>query len=63
MLRAGALNLRVDPVRMKMTVTQHIMIFQVCDSDESKSKDIIAEEKSFQVCSMEERESESVIVD
>ena len=62
MIRSYAFSLHLYPVRNKMTDTQHIPIFQVCDSGESESKGIIADENVSQVCSTYESESESVIV-
>ena len=46
-----------------MTGTQHISIERVCDSNERKLKEIIADENLSQVCSMDKGESEIVIVD
>ena len=46
-----------------MTVTQQILITQICDLYESESKGILVEENLLQVCSMDESESERVIVD
>ena len=43
-----------------MTGTQHIPISQVCSSDESESKVIIADENLLQVCSTDRSESERV---
>ena len=63
MMRAGALNSHVYPVKIVMTSMQHIHISHVCDLDDSKSKGIISDEKLSQVCSTDERKSESVIVD
>ena len=34
MMRADALNLHIDPVRMEMTVLQHITISRIYDSNE-----------------------------
>ena len=56
-----AFNLQVDPVKTEMTDTQHIPISNTCDSGESESNKIIAEEKLSQVWSMDEIKSESVI--
>ena len=44
MIRADALNSHFDPVITEMTDTQQIQILRVCDSDKSKSKEIIADE-------------------
>ena len=62
MMRADKFNLNVEPVRTKITGTQHILISHVCDLDESESKMTLVVEKSSQFCSTEESESESVIV-
>ena len=40
---------------------QQISISRICDSDENKSKGIIADKKISQVCSADESKSESVI--
>ena len=44
-MRADDLNFHVEPVRTEMTGTQQILISHICDSDESKSKFILAEKK------------------
>ena len=62
-MRDDAFNSHVEPVRMEMIGTQQILISHVCDSDERKSKGILADENLFQVCYTDESESESVIVD
>ena len=62
MIRCYAFNLRIDPVRTKITDTQHIPISQVCDSDERGSKEIIADKNLLKVCSKDKSESEIVIV-
>ena len=45
-----------------MIGTQQILIFHICDLDESKSKQIIADNILSQVYSTDESKSESVIV-
>ena len=57
MMRSDALNFNVDPVRTKMTGMQQIPISYVCDSEDSKSKGIIADKNLSQVCSTDECES------
>ena len=42
-MRSDALNLHVDNIRTEITGTKKIMISNVCDSDESKLKGILAE--------------------
>ena len=63
MMRADALNQQVEPVRTEMTGKQQIKISQICDSNESKSKGIIADEKLLKFCSMDKGKPESVIID
>ena len=63
MVRADSLNLHVDPVRTEMTGGQQILISYVFDSDESESKEILADENLSQVCSTDKYGSENVIVD
>ena len=46
-----------------MTNTQQIPISQVCVSDESESKEILANKNLLQVCSTDKGKSEIVIVD
>ena len=41
-MRADSFNLNVEPVRTEMDGTQQIMIWHDCDSDDSKSKVILA---------------------
>ena len=43
MMRTYAFNSHVEPVRTKMTDTQHITISHVCDLDESKLKENLVE--------------------
>ena len=50
MMRAGAFNLHVGPVRTKISGPQHILILHVCDLDESKSKEICENRNLSQVC-------------
>ena len=63
MMRDYAFNFNVEPVRTEITGTQQVQISHVCDSDESKSKGIIADETLLQVCSTDNSEPESVIAD
>ena len=44
MMRADTFNSRVDPARTEITRSKQIPISQVCSSDKSKSKGIIADE-------------------
>ena len=60
-MRADAFNSHVGPARTEMTGTQQITILHVCDLDERKSKEILAEQKLSQVCSTDKGKSESVI--
>ena len=62
MIRADSLNSHVDPVITEITVTQQIPILHVCDSDERKLKEILAEKTLSQVCSTSKSESKIVIV-
>ena len=62
MMRAGDLNLENAPVRTEMTDTHQIPIFYVCFTDESKSKDFLADDNLSQVYFMDEGKRESVIV-
>ena len=57
MLRADDLNFHIDPVGTEMNVRQHIPTSKICDSDNSKSKYIPADEKLSQVCSTDKSES------
>ena len=61
-MRADALNLHVDPVRTEMTGMQQILIFNVCDFGDIKSKGIITDKNLLQVCSTDKSKPESVIV-
>ena len=47
MMIYDALNSHVEPARTETNGTQQIMILHVCDFDESKSKDILADETYF----------------
>ena len=61
-MRADSFNFHVDPVRTKMTGTQHIHISRICSMGYSKSKGIITDENLSQVCSADKRESEIITV-
>ena len=63
MMRADAFNTQVNPVRTKMTGTQHIPILQVLSLDRRVSTWIIADKNLSKVYSTGKRKSESVIVD
>ena len=58
MIRAGAFNLYVEPVRMEMTGIQQIAISHVCSSDENESKGIIVGKTISQVCSTDKNKPE-----
>ena len=68
MMISDAFKSHIDPVRMELNGTQHILISHIFDSDKRKSKGIIAEKtycKSVlwtivDESSTEESESESV---
>ena len=62
-MRDDSLNSDVNPVRTEMTCTQHIPISHVCDLDEIKSKDILAEKNLLQVCYTNKGKLERVITD
>ena len=57
MMRADSLNLHVEPVRTKMTGMQQIPILHVCDSEESESKEILAQKNLSQVYYTDEGKS------
>ena len=61
-MRDDAFNLHADPVRTKMTRTQHILISRVCCLEDSESKGINADKTLLQVYSKNWSESESVTV-
>ena len=63
MIRADVFNYNVDPIRTKVTGTQHIPTLYVYDQDEKKSKGIITDKNLSQVCSTDKSESEIGIVD
>ena len=56
-MRAGAFNLHVDPVRMEISGLQQILISHVCDLEESESKGIIKDKNLLQVCSIHKSKS------
>ena len=71
MMRAYTFKFNVESVRMQTTNTQRMKISEmnmqnisnlnVCSTENSKSKGIIADENSSQVCFTDEREPEIVI--
>ena len=50
MVRDNLLSLHIDPVRTKMTGTQHVPILHVCSMYIRESKDFLADEKLSQIC-------------
>ena len=54
---ADALNLHIDPLITEMIGTQQIPISHVCDLDESKPNELLADKNLLQVCSTDEDES------
>ena len=60
-MRDDTLILYVDPIRTEMTGTQQIPSLHVCDQEESKSKEFLADESLVRVCYKDESESESII--
>ena len=62
MMRSDALNSHIDPVRTEITGIQQIHISHVFYLDDSKSKDIIVDEKLSHVCFTDKGKSGIVIV-
>ena len=50
-IRADVLNLHVYPVRAEMTGVKHILISQVCSTDNNKAKDLLVDKNLAQVMS------------
>ena len=47
MMISDSLNLHVCPVRTEMTATKHILISQVCSTDESKLEELPVDKTLF----------------
>ena len=63
MMRVDALNLRVYPVKTKMTTMKQIPISSVFSTDKSELKYSLVNETLSQICSTDEDESKGIIVD
>ena len=62
-MRADALNLDINPVITEMNGAKHIPISHVCSTDDTRSKELLVDEKLSRVCSTDGDKSKIIIVD